>query len=209
MLGIIRVLTTSDKDILFEHSRQMKERFNIQAKSACIPDQPNGVYDMESEKIAVTKIVHLAKEMAEDEDIHAVTISCASDPAIEQVRKEINLPVFGAGECGAYAASIVGNRVGVIGIKEAPPLPVKRALGDKFFSYSYSRNRRKTTDLLMDGAKEDLRSVVEELVDQGADVILFACTGFSTIGLKDYLVQSIQVPIIDLVDAQAIAYRLI
>lgn len=209
MLGIIRVLTTDNEKILWEHSKQMEDRFKIDSISKCIQDQPNGIYDKESEAIAVPKIVDLAKEFEKNKDIRAVTISCASDPAIEQVRKAIKLPVFGAGESGAYAASMVGNRVGVIGIKEAPPLPVKKALGDKFFSYSYSPNRRKTTDLLKDGAKEELRSVVEELVDQGADVILFACTGFSTIGLKDYLVQYIEVPIIDLVDAQAIAYRLI
>lgn len=44
-------------------------------------------------------------------------------------------------------------------------------------------------------------------MEQGAEVILFACTGFSTIHLKESLQEEIHIPIIDLVEAQGRAYQ--
>ncbi len=207
MLGIIRVLTTDQQEILQEHGRIMKETFGIQATTRCIDDQPNGIYDDASEKNSVPKIVRLAKDMEANNDIQAITISCASDPAIDEVRACVEKPVLGAGECGAHMASMVGNKVGVIGIKDTPPAAVQRALGEKFFAHASSPNLRKTTDLSDEDAKEELRAFVDGLINKGADVILFACTGFSTIGLKEYLREYVHVPIIDLVEAQATAYN--
>jgi len=209
MLGIIRVLTTDQDEILQEHGRTMNEKFNIESLTHCIPDQPNGIYDDTSEQTAVPKIVSLAQKMAENKNVQALTISCAADPALDEVRGVVDIPVLGAGVCGAHAASMVSERVGIIGIKEAPPPRMRKELGDRFYSFAYSPKLRKTTDLLEEGAKEELLSIVKRLIGEGADSILFACTGFSTIRLKDYLVKYIDVPIIDLVEAQAIAYNLI
>src|SRR5699024_3399834 len=103
----------------------------------------------------------------------------------------------------------VGKHVGVIGITEEAPTRMKEELEQRFHSYSLAPNLRQTTDLFSEHAKEELLKVVESSIQCGADVILFACTGFSTIGLKDYLVQHIDVPVIDLVEAQGIAYQLI
>lgn len=209
MLGIIRVLTTHDNQVLQEHGKKMKDKFGIETETKSISDQPNGIYNDESEQKAIPKIIALAKDMSQDKKINAITISCAADPALQEIRKSVEMPVFGAGECGAYAASMVGSHVGVIGIKETPPPAVKNALGEKFHSYSFSPNLRKTTDLFSNHAKKQLLDIVKQLIESGADVILFACTGFSTIRLKRYLVEHIDIPIIDLVDAQAMAFNLL
>lgn len=210
MLGIIRVLTTEDKSVLNEHSLYMKDYLGIDSKTNCIPDQWNGIYSDKTEKIAEPKIVTLAKEMEEQGGYKALTISCAADPALDLVRNAVSSPVFGAGECGAHAASMVGNKIGIIGITEESPSHLIDLLGNKYHSYAYSNTLRKTTDLFLDGAKEKLGILVKEMIDDGADAILFACTGFSTIRLKMYLNQHfIRVPIIDLVEAQAIAYYLV
>ncbi|WP_404455369.1 aspartate/glutamate racemase family protein [Virgibacillus necropolis] len=209
MLGIIRVLTTEQDNILQEHSKKMEESYQIKSITRCIPAQPNGIYDAESEKKAIPKIVNLVQEMVKGESLDAITISCAADPALNEAREVVGVPVLGAGVSGAHAASMVGNSVGVIGIGGEPPIRLKEELGNRFHSYSFSPNLRKTTDLFSEGAKVELLEIANKVKQSGADVILFACTGFSTIRLKDFFVGKIDVPVIDLVEAQAIAYQLI
>ena len=209
MLGIIRVLTTEDENVLLEHGKKMYEYAGVQSITHCIPNQPNGIYDEKSEQEANPKIIQLARWMEEKLKVDAITISCAADPAIEECRRAVNIPVLGAGTCGAHSACMVGSKVGVIGITEEPPGQILKELGGHYHSYAFSGNLRKTTDLLEDGAKGELMNVAQGLIDSGADVILFACTGFSTIRLKDHFRQHLTVPVVDLVEAQAIAYQLL
>ncbi|MGH2317060.1 aspartate/glutamate racemase family protein [Planococcus sp. SE5232] len=207
MLGIIRVLTTENQEILQEHGNKMEEQFGIQTITRCIENQPNGIFNDESEKLAIPKIVKLAEEMNEQYSLNAITISCAADPGLKETRKHLRLPILGAGASGAEAAVSSGNKVAVIGITENPPEAIIEKLGGHYFSYSFSPGLRKTTDLFEAAAKELLLYEAEKAIEKGADVILFACTGFSTIRLKTYLVDHIEVPIIDLVEAQATAYQ--
>lgn len=209
MLGIIRVLTTDDQDVLQEHGRTMNRMYQIEHDTQCIPDQPNGVYDEASENLAIPKIIQLVEKMSLNKEISVVTISCAGDPGLDEARECVEIPVLGAGECGGHAAAMVGNKIGIIGITEEPPEKMKAALGDKYYSHLYSPQLRRTTDLFSNHAKTELLRMTKKLIDDGADGILFACTGFSTIRLKDYLMNHIDVPIIDLVESQAIAYQLI
>lgn len=209
MLGIIRVLTTENEDVLYEHGKLIESYVDLPTTTLCIDDQPSGIYDEATEAIAVPKIVKLAKKMATEHKCSALTISCADDPALEETRNVVNIPVLGAGTCGAHAASMVGNRIGIIGIRDTPPPNMVRELGNKLHSYSFATSVRKTTDLFLDKAKEDLYKVVTDVIDSGADTILFACTGFSTIHFKNYLQERTNIPVIDLVEAQAIGYQLI
>jgi len=209
MLGIIRVLTTKDESILNEHGKLMDQFLGVKTVTNCIQDQPNGIYDDYSENVAIPKITNLAEEMIFSYDLEAISISCAADPALDETRKLLNIPVLGAGICGAHAAGMVGNKVGIIGITEEAPERMVAELGNLYYSHVYSPYIRKTTDLFTDGAKDELLRLGQQLVTQGANVILFGCTGFSTIHLKDYLKQYINVPIIDLVESQAIDYKLI
>lgn len=210
MLGIIRVLTTKKKDVLAEHGKILQEQYGIESVSKCIPSQPNGIYDEASEAIAIPKIIKLAKQMEAEGIADVLTISCAADPALDETRAEVSIPVLGAGVCGAHAASMAGSKIGIIGITDTPPKRMKEELGNKFHSYSYSPILRKTTDLFWEDAKDELLALVQRVIESGADTILFACTGFSTIRLKDYLKKNnIPVPIIDLVEAQGIAYQLV
>lgn len=209
MLGIIRVLTTDQDDILQEHGAILHEKYKINSISRCIPSQPNGIYDDRSEEIAIPKIIELARQMEAEGKVDVLTISCAADPALEETRAQVKIPVLGAGICGAHAASMVGNKIGVIGISSDPPKRMKEELREKFHSYSYSPTLRKTTDLFREDAKPELLALVQQVISSGADTILFACTGFSTIRLKDYLRSRVNVPIIDLVEAQGIAYQLV
>lgn len=209
MLGIIRVLTTDNEEILHEHGKKIERISGVRTVTRCISNQPNGIFDEASEQAANPKIVELAKQMCQEYELNAITISCAADPALDATRAQVNIPVLGAGTSGAHAAAMVGRKVGVIGITEEAPKRITEELGQHFFDYRFSPELRKTTDLFEEHAKDELVRVAKSLTAEGADVILFACTGFSTIRLKDYLIQYIETPVIDLVEAQAIAYQLI
>ncbi|MDQ0252798.1 Asp/Glu/hydantoin racemase [Evansella vedderi] len=208
MLGIIRVLTTDDENILQEHSRVMKREFNIESISRCIPDQWNGIHSEATQRLAEPKIEALVKSMVENDGVTAVTISCAADPAVESSRKLVNVPVYGAGEVGAHAALMISRKVGVLGITPDVPPNIAKILGDHLLDYTWPEGVSTTVDLLEEDAKKRAIDACQNLVNKGATSILFACTGFSTIGLKMELAKHIHVPIIDLVEAQGIAYSL-
>ena len=126
MLGIIRVLTTDNQEVLHEHGKRMKDLFLVESVTKCITDQPNGIYNDETEAMSIPKIVALAKQMAEEDGVDVITISCAADPALNETREVLSFPVLGAGVCGAHAASMVGQRVGIVGITEIPPTRIKK-----------------------------------------------------------------------------------
>ncbi|WP_096185641.1 aspartate/glutamate racemase family protein [Evansella halocellulosilytica] len=208
MLGIIRVLTTEDQQILQEHSVIMDQEFGIGTVSRCIPDQWHGIYSQETEELAIPKIESLAKEMVEKDQVSAITVSCAADPGVQSCREIVDVPVYGAGEAGAYAALMVSDRVGVLGITQDVPKGIKNILGERLIAHKCPEGVTKTTDLLTESSVKKAILAAEQLVEQGASSILFACTGFSTIGLKRELKKHIDVPVIDLVQAQAVAYLL-
>src|SRR5699024_3909417 len=208
MLGIIRVLTTNDSNILEEHSRQMKAFLGVNGKTECIANQWNGIHDEQSEKEAVPKIVDLANRMINTKQYKALTISCAADPAIELLYSNSNIAIIGAGSAGPNVAKSLGTKIGVMGITSEMPESIEGVLNNNSI-YRYNNNIRKTTDLFNKNAKQSLYEPANQLIEDNVDVILFACTGFSTIKLKKYLKKYTNIPIIDLIEAQSIIYKAI
>ncbi|QCJ40610.1 hydantoin racemase [Bacillus sp. S3] len=200
MIGVIRVFTTEDEKILNHHGEIISERYGVSTVSKCITDQPYGVFNDETEKTAVPKIIQLGKKM-EQEGCKVLVISCAADPAIEELRKEVTIPVIGAGSAAALSALAIGQSVGVLGITDEVPLAIKKLLGELLISYQKVQGIGNTTDLLTPSGRQQGVAAAKDFVDRGAKVILFACTGFSTIGLSNLIRQDLPVPIIDAVDA--------
>lgn len=209
MLGIVRVLTSEDPEILQEHSMLLKNSHDISSISKCIPNQPNGIHDEETEELAIPKIEKLVKELVEEDHVDAVTISCAADPAVDSLREHVEVPVLGAGRAGAILATTLGSKVGVLGITPEVPKMIKNVLGDRLSGHRQPKGVSKTTDLFAEDFFERAEQASKELVEEGADVIQFACTGFSTVHLKDHLRKTMDVPIVDLVEAQGVAYQMI
>jgi|SRR5699024_5029327 len=208
MLGIIRVLTTEDLTVLNEHGKQMEAFLGIKNETECISDQWNGIYDEKSEEQALPKIVSLAENMINKNRYTALTISCAADPALEALQKDKKVPIIGAGSSGANIAKSLGNKVGVLGITSEAPTSIQNILGNDLI-YKNNKDIRKTTDLFQDDAKNKLYETTYQLINENVDVILFACTGFSTIKLKDFLKKYTKKPIVDLIEAQSLIYKAI
>lgn len=97
-IGLIRVLTTDDEALLRLHGKRIMEYFPaFEVVSACIPDQPNGVHDDETEALAVPKVIALGKQM-QQEGAEAVIVSCAGDPGVAGLAEVLTVPVIGAGD---------------------------------------------------------------------------------------------------------------
>lgn len=200
MIGVIRVFSSEDEQVVELHSKLINEKFGVDARTACIPDQPKGIYDDESEVLAVPKIVQEGIKLAET-GCKAILISCAADPAIKELRDKVQVPVIGAGSAAALTAKALGRPVGVIGITETIPPVVAENIGDLLTGYRRPVGVKNTTDLLTEEGQQKGIQAAKELIEKGAEVIVFACTGFSTIGLKSVLEKELPVPVIDAVEA--------
>ncbi|ULL14561.1 hydantoin racemase [Paenibacillus sp. H1-7] len=203
MIGLIRVFTAEDPNIIAEHGNIVSKLYGIPVISRCIPDQPKGIYDEETEAIAVPKIVELGKAM-EQEGCKVLLISCAADPGLELLRRNVSIPVIGAGSAAALIALAAGERVGAMGITESIPPAVGRVLGDLLVGYIQPEGVTNTTDLLTESGRTQALEAARSLVSQGSKAIVFACTGFSTIGFADVLRKELQVPVIDAVEAEGL-----
>jgi len=200
LLAVIRVLTTNDENLLNAHGRIITERFGIPTRSYCIPDQPKGIYNDETERIAVPKIVRLARQ-AEGEGAKAIFISCAADPALKEVRAECRVPVIGAGSAAAAVALALGNNIGVLNLTETTPLALTSILGQRLVAEAKPEGIENTTDFMNPAGKEKAMKAAERLVQGGADVIVLACTGYSTIGLAREIRRHLAVKVVDAVEA--------
>jgi allantoin racemase len=203
MIGVIRVFTTDKEEILEQHGRIISNCYGVKTVNKCIPDQPLGIFNDETEEIAVPKIVELGMSM-EEEGCKVLVISCAADPGINELRKEVSIPVIGAGSAAALKALTIGEPVGVLGITDHPPAVIKNLLGNLLVGYEVPEGVTNTTDLLTPTGREKGLEAAKLLLKQGAKVIVFACTGFSTIDLADVLRDELSVPIIDAVEAEGL-----
>jgi allantoin racemase len=195
-VGIIRVLTSDDPTAVAEHGRLLERHYGFPTFSRCIPGQPYGIHDEESERCAEPKIVALAREMAA-EGADTIIISCAADPALERTREAVDVPVLGAGAAAAAVSLGLGTRIGVLGITDEAPPGVRAILGDRFTGAVRPREVRRTTDLRAPHGTAAVLEAAARLVESGADTLLLACTGLTTIGIRPRLEDLLAVPVVD------------
>jgi len=203
LIGLIRVFTANDNEVVQSHGKLIQEQFDIPVVSKSIPDQPLGIYDDETERIAVPKIVELGVQM-EKEGCRAIIISCAADPAINELRSRVSVPVIGGGSSAAHVARSLGLPVGVMGITEGVPPVMGDILGHLVVDYRRPEGVTNTTDLMTDKGRSMALEAAKELIGQGAKAIVFACTGLTTIGFAETLRKELKVPVIDTVESEGL-----
>lgn len=194
-IGVVRVITLRDEESLNRHGRILERAIpGIKTVSMCIEDQPDGIYDEESERVAVPKIVKTARKLV-GMGVDGILISCAADPGVNEVRKITSKPVTGAGRPAALAALGIADRVGVLGIGEDPPKPFLDVLGDRLVAYARPVGVSKTLDLAL--RKDEIIEAARSLVEMGAEVVALACTGLSTVGAAPLIQKMVGVPVVD------------
>jgi len=196
-LGLIRVLTVEDPDLLQTHGRRIEEVLpQVQVTSVCIPEQPQGVYDEETEALASLKVLEAALKL-ESSGVDAVIVSCMADPGLALLEEHISIPAVGAGTAGALMALAHGKPVGVLGITEDIPEPVQRILGSRIVASVKPFGVNTTIDLMTPAGRQAALEAVDRLRDAGAGVILLGCTGLCTVGLAPDIERRTGLPVID------------
>lgn len=202
-IAVIRVVTFKNEEKLKLHGKLINKYFpNLITTSYCIPDQYEGVHDDASQEIATKKIVDLAKKIEHKYD--GIVVSCAGDPGVEILRKELDIPVVGAGHSVASFSLNFGEKIGVLGITEEAPELVVRTLGDKLLKAVKPEQVNTTNDLLTEEGRQAVIEAAFALQQAGVDAILLACTGMSTIGIAKFLREKLNVPVIDPVYSEAV-----
>jgi allantoin racemase len=202
-VGIIRVLTTDDKNLVNAHGRALEAEFGFETISSCIPDQPTGVHNDTTFALAVPKVAALAAGMAPLVD--AIIVSCAADPGLAEARAVSSVPVIGAGSAAAELALSLGVNVGVLDLTVETPVSITALLGSRRVASRVPEGVTQTRDLLTDAGRTAAIAGAHRLVEQGADVILLACTGMTSIALAATLADELEVPIVDAVLAAGAA----
>lgn len=201
--GVIRVLTTRDEELLNLHGRLISRFFpQIETVSACIPDQYEGVYDDETERLAVPKVMALAWQM-ESDGLDAIVVSCAGDPGVEELSNELSIPVIGAGRAVAAAARALALPVGVLGLTVKVPSAIKTILGDSLVANVVPDGVSSSLDLMTTDGLNATLSAGRYLKRRGAKAIALACTGMATIDAASRLSADLDIPVIDPVKAEA------
>ena len=196
-VGVIRVLTTEDEELLNLHGKLLEQYYPMfRTVSRCIPEQYEGIHDEETEKIAIPKIVALAKEMADD-GCEAIIISCADDPAVNECREAVSVPVIGGGRSTAALAMYYGDKPAGIGITDFLPVGYEAVFRDRLVGYTKGEGVESTLSLMTDEGYEASRRAVSSEKEKGADVIALCCTGMSTVGIRKSLEQDLGLPIMD------------
>lgn len=182
MLGIIRVITLQESAAIQLHGDLIEHRYGLPVMSRCIPDQPRGVFNEETEAESIPKIIALAREL-EQQGCTAIGISCAADPALAEAREAVGIPVLGAGSCAAHTAMAYSSRVGVLTILEEVPPLIRSILGEAYIGMDRPDSVTTTLDLGTPAGRVGALAGAARLVERGAEVLVLACTGFATIGL--------------------------
>jgi Asp/Glu/hydantoin racemase len=196
-IGLIRVLTTDDPKILDLHGNLIMEFFpGLEVITRCIPGQPQGVFDEASEEEAWPKVVDLAQEMAAD-DVEVIIVSCIADPGVKQTRDILDIPIIGAGSATAHVALSLGTSVAALGITEDVPAAMADVLGSALLASAKPAGVETTVDLMKPLGKKAVLTAAKELREQGAKVLVLACTGMSTIGIAEDIRRELGIRVVD------------
>ncbi|MFQ5855880.1 MAG: IclR family transcriptional regulator C-terminal domain-containing protein [Anaerolineae bacterium] len=207
-IGLIRVLSTDDKELLNSHGRLLEGFIGdpgLVVISRCIEGHPKGLWNDEEVHKAIPRIVRLGQEMEHQDQVGALLVSCAADPGVTQLSRAVAIPALGAGSASASVARALGRPVGALGITEAILPAIAEVLGDQLVGWEKPESVKTTVDLMSEAGKERFVEAGEQLMSHGAEVILLACTGFSTARIAPFLEETLGIPVIDPVVSAGLA----
>lgn len=146
--------------------------------------------------MTIPKIQKLAKEF-EELGADGVILSCCGDPGLDLIRKELSVPLVGAGESTALMALRYGERVYTLGIIEDAPENYKKVLKERLIDNAVPDGVHCTLDLQGEKGWNAVCKKAKSLKENGADVIALACTGMASIGIAPKLEAVTGIPVLD------------
>lgn len=195
-VGLIRILSIQDERLLNLHGHLIEKAYpELRVRTRCIPDQPCGIFNPESEEVARKKIIQLAGELV-GEGARAILVSCAADPGVNELKKELAVPVVGAGSSAASMALNYGERIGVLNMNGETPAAVVKILGKHLAAEGHPEGVKNTLDLQTDWGREGILRAARKIKER-IDAVVLACTGMSTLGIASELEEELSMPVID------------
>ena len=197
-IGVIRVLTTEDPELLNLHGRLLERYFPMfRVESRCIPDQYEGIHDDATMAAGVPKVVAMARQMYE-EGFDAIIVSCAGDPGVREARSAVPIPVVGGGESTASLAQFYGGKAGTVGITADIPEAYTRILeGHIIPEAGIGKGVVSTLDLMTPAGFAATVDAARDQQAKGAEVLALSCTGMSTSGIAPALERELGIPVLD------------
>ena len=110
-VGLIRVLTTEDQDILLAHEKLLNQYFQ------CLRWKQNAFPTSMKESILRSLALLQSPNRGNCQklrDMDMIIVSCADDPGVEEIREALpGIPVTGGGETTLALARKYGEKIGV------------------------------------------------------------------------------------------------
>ncbi|MFV2043476.1 MAG: aspartate/glutamate racemase family protein [Anaerolineales bacterium] len=211
-IGLIRVLSLEDEKGINSHGLMLEAFFGdtqVNVVNRCIKGHPKGLYNELEVRAAIPKIVRLGQEMERNDGVQSLLVSCVADPGVPELRAASNLPVIGAGAAAAAVALAMGKPVGALSVVDDILNPIAELLGDRLVAWEVPDGVESTVDLMTMEGKERILEAGEAARIRGAEVILLACTGFSTVRIAPFLEERLRMPVVDpVISAGLLAYYL-
>ena len=148
----------------------------------------------------------MGKSLINDYNVTSLIVSCAADPGVKELQKEVEIPVIGAGAAGASLALLLGKPVGTLGISDNPPKVLSMVLQNKLVVHAKPDNVETTLDIST-AIEEYMELARGFVINRGVKTILYACTGLSTMRIAPLLEEMLNATVVDpIASAGVMAY---
>lgn len=195
-IALIRVVTLNDENLLNKHANILSRHFpEFEIETFCISEQDNGIYNQKTHIESIPKIVELAENIEHNFD--GLFISCAADPAVDELKKKLNIAVEGAGRASALFSQNFGDKIAVLGMGGYRLSVIEDQLADRLLEYKFLEGIKNTHDFSKEESRNKIKEAVLELHNKGADAVLMACTGIGAMEITAELNKELSIPVID------------
>jgi allantoin racemase len=168
-----------------------------------ITDAPSGPLSIETAYDGYLCVPFLVDALAEAErdDVDAIIVGCADDPAVDALRElAVRTLVVGPAMTSVHMAAMLGRAIGIISVPEVASL--YRLLG------SYGMTSHIADIAVLDstvlGLREDrdataamVRAAARDLTRAGADVIVYGCLSLAFLGIDSEVEDAAGVPVVN------------
>lgn len=197
-VGLIRVISGLPPKQLDSHANLLQKLLpDTHVVTIAIKGFPQGIHNLELARQAVPEIVRVGLQLAPSVDV--LVVSCADEPGVNELHERCRLPVLGAGSCLAAVFSGIAGQIGVLTMTSHLPAPLSNTWEGRWISIQGVDD---TTDL--DSAEREIIQSARQLLDEGANALALACTGFCTNDIAATLANRLKVPVLDPIRAVAV-----
>ena len=165
-----------------------------------LEDGPETIESFTHKTVACSRLLERLDDLKK---ARAVVLNCFADPCLFELRENLDIPVFGAGETTMHIAAMLGE-FSVIGpgdnmVSWTRMQAREYGIFDKLISVRKIRFSVKDILEADDALYTATKKACVEAIQDGADVVVLGCTGFITIAerLKKEIWDEFGIPVLE------------